>query len=227
MEQKTLLLVEDDARVRDDLRTVLEAEGFRLVVGDTVEMGKHLFASEKPELCILDVNLPDGSGLDICAHVRAHKDRGSTPVIMLTGRGGFDDKQAGFEAGADQYLVKPVVPREVLMWVQALLRRLDLDQGGGGTLKVGELEIDPKGYAVRWQGTPLPRLTVKEFELLYFLVRKRPQVISRKQILSNLWHTVAVDHVVDNHLMKLRRKLPPQVADRLQSVPGKGFRYFE
>jgi DNA-binding response OmpR family regulator len=70
-------------------------------------------------------------------------------------------------------------------------------------------------------------MTVKEFELLYFLVRKRPQVLSRKHILSNLWHTIAVDHVVDNHLMKLRRKLPPVIADKIQSVPGKGFRYFE
>ena len=113
------------------------------------------------------------------------------------------------------------------MWVQALLRRLDFDQGGVGVLKLGDLEIDPKAYAVRFQGTPLPRMTVKEFELLYFLVRKRPQVISRKHILNHLWHTIAVDHVVDNHLMKLRRKLPPQIADKLQSVPGKGFRYFE
>jgi two-component system alkaline phosphatase synthesis response regulator PhoP len=74
---------------------------------------------------------------------------------------------------------------------------------------------------------PLNRLTVKEFELLYFLVRKRPRVLSRKHILSTLWHTIAVDHVVDNHLLNLRRKLPPEVADKVQSVPGKGFRFFE
>ncbi|MBI4349636.1 MAG: response regulator transcription factor [Elusimicrobia bacterium] len=224
---QAVLLVEDDPRVREDARTVLAAEGFRVLAADTIASAKHVFASEKPGIVVLDVNLPDGSGLEFCAHVRAHKELAATPVIVLTGKGGIDDKAEGFEAGADQYLVKPVLPRELLMWVRALLRRIDYDQGGAGVLRVGDLEIDPKGFLVRFQGVALPRLTVKEFELLYFLVRKRPQAVSRKQILSTLWHTVAVDHVVDNHLMKLRRKLPPAVADRLQAVPGKGFRYFQ
>lgn len=226
-ETKKVLIVEDDPRVREDVRTVLSAEGYRVLAAENVSMGKHVFAAERPDLLILDIQLPDGSGLDVCKHVRAHKDLGGVPVIMLTGKGEIDDKALGFEAGADQYLVKPVAPREILMWVQALLRRIDFDQGGVGVLKLGDLEIDPKSYSARFKGTPLPRFTVKEFELLYFLVRKRPQVLSRKYILSHLWHTIAVDHVVDNHLMKLRRKLPPEVADKIQSVPGKGFRYFE
>ncbi|MBI4349285.1 MAG: response regulator transcription factor [Elusimicrobia bacterium] len=225
--QRKILLIEDDPRERQVLGKVLTGEGFRLHLAETVEMGKHLFSQERPDIIIVDVGLPDGTGLDLCRHVRAHPELGATPIIMLTGKGAHEDKVSGFEAGADQYLVKPVLPSEVHLWVQALLRRLAYGQGTGGVLKAGELEIDPRGFVVRFKGSPIPRLTVKEFELLYFLVRARPQVLSRKHILSNLWKTVAVDHLVDNHIMRLRRRLPPELADRLQAVPGKGYRYFE
>ncbi|MBI5203143.1 MAG: response regulator transcription factor [Elusimicrobia bacterium] len=225
--QRKILLLEDDRQEREGLSRVLTAEGFRLHAAETLEMGRHLFSTERPDLIIADVGLPDGTGLDFCRHVRAHPELGTTPIIMLTGKGAHEDKTLGFQAGADQYLVKPVLPSEVLLWVQALLRRLSYDQGGGGVLKAGDLEIDPKAFTVRFQGNAVPQLTIKEFELLYFLVRATPQVLTRKHILSNLWHTVATDHLVDNHMMRLRRRLPAALADRLQAVPGKGYRYFE
>ena len=144
---------------------------------------------------------------------------------MLTWRRVLDQKWGGVVAGADHYLVKPVHPRELLLWASSLLRRAEPEEEGG-LLEAGELSIDRAAMVVRFKGEPLPKLTVKELELLYFLVRKRPGVLSRKHILSTLWRTVAVDHVVDTHIGNLRKKLPPEISDRIQNVPGKGFRYF-
>lgn len=224
--QKTVLLVEDDPRARAVLAEALAAAGYRVLEADGVQVALHLFRTHEPDLAVLDVDLPDGTGLDVCKGIRASKNLAATPVILLTGKGALDDKGAGFEAGADQYLVKPVKPSELLMWAGALLRRLKLDAGGGTELKAGSLVIDVAAHLVRWGEAVVSNLTVKEFELLCYLVKKRPQVVSRKQVLSNLWRTVAVDNVVDTHIFNLRRKLPREAADRVQSVPGKGFRYF-
>lgn len=223
--KKTVLLVEDDAGVRTPLRVAFEAAGYRVLEADLAAVGLNEFRTKEPDLVVLDVELPDGTGLEVCKSIRAHKTLAKTPVIMLTGRGGFEQKGEGFGAGADHYLVKPVHPRELLLWAGSLLRRAEPEEGGD-VLEAGELSIDRAAMVVRFKGEPLPKLTVKELELLYFLVRKRPGVLSRKHILSTLWRTVAVDHVVDTHIGNLRKKLPPEVSDRIQNVPGKGFRYF-
>lgn len=223
---KKILVVEDDGRTRDLVRSALEEKGYLVVEADGAKVGLHLFGAQKPDLVILDIHLPDGSGLDVCRKIRERKDLSTTPVIMLTGRSGLEDKESGFTAGADQYLVKPVAPRELVLWVEALLRRLAYDCSEGDELRVGDLAIDVKAHLVRYGDETVSRLTVKEFELLYFLVGKRPQVLSRKYILSHLWHTIAVDRVVDTHIHNLRKKLPAALAAKLQSVPGKGFRFF-
>ena len=224
---KTLLVVEDDEAVRRAAALALSSLGHRVLQCESLEVGFHLFQAEKPDLVVLDVVLPDGTGLDFCRKVRAHGNLSTTPVIMLTGRGQFQDKEQGFEAGADQYLVKPVAPKELLMWVKALLRRIDYSSDSGGALVAGEVTIDPEAHLVRFRDASIPYLTRREFDLFYSLVKSRPKVLSRKFILSKLWHTVSVDGVVDTHISNLRRKLPQLLADRLQTVPGKGFRYFE
>jgi DNA-binding response OmpR family regulator len=96
-----------------------------------------------------------------------------------------------------------------------------------GVVRAGDCAIDVNAHLVRYKDQVIPYLTCKEFELLYFLVKKRPQVLSRKHILSKLWHTIAVDRVVDTHLANLRKKLPVELADKIQSVPGKGYRFLE
>ncbi|TPW19471.1 MAG: two-component system, OmpR family, alkaline phosphatase synthesis response regulator PhoP [Elusimicrobia bacterium] len=224
-EKKTVLLVEDDSGVRAPMRTAFEAAGYRVLEADLAAVGLNEFRTKEPDLVVLDVELPDGTGLEVCKSIRAHKTLSKTPVIMLTGRGELDQKGEGFGAGADHYLVKPVHPRELLLWAGSLLRRAEPEEEGE-LLEAGDLSIDRAAMVVRFKGEPLPKLTVKELELLYFLVRKRPGVLSRKHILSTLWRTVAVDHVVDTHIGNLRKKLPPEVSDRIQNVPGKGFRYF-
>lgn len=224
-EPKKILLVEDDVRVRENITTVLSAHGYRVLGTDLVATAWHLFVTERPDLAILDVGLPDGDGLSFCRKMRENKEHGIIPVIMLTGRGDFEDKAAGFQAGADHYLVKPIPPKEMLLWVQALLRRTLYDTAEGDALRVGEVEIDVKSHLVRFRDQSVTNLTTKEFELFHYLVKNRPQIISRKRILSRLWHTITTDHVVDTHLGNLRKKLPKEVSTRIQTVPGKGFRY--
>ena len=222
-----VLLLDDEEGARVTAGQVLSAGGFHVIPADTVESGWKLFLEHKPKLAILDIELPDGSGVDLCRKIREHKELRDTPVIMLTGKSGIESKKGGFDAGADQSLVKPVAPDELLLWVQALLRRLALDHGLGDVLRAGDLELDAKAHMVKWQGTPLPRFTIKEFDLLYFLVEKRPRVMSREDILKQVWDTITVDRVVDSHLHKMRKKLPPAVSDRVQNIPGKGFRFIE
>ncbi|MBI4347182.1 MAG: response regulator transcription factor [Elusimicrobia bacterium] len=222
-----VLLLEDEEGARVAAGQMLSAGGFHVVPADTIESGWKLFLEHKPRLAILDIELPDGSGVDFCRKIREHQELKDTPVIMLTAKSGLESKKGGFEAGADQYLVKPVDPQELLLWVKALLRRLALEHGESDVLRAGDLELDAKAHMVKWQGTPLPRFTVKEFDLLYFLVEKRPKVMSREQILKQVWDTITVDHVVDAHLHKMRKKLPPVLSDRIQNIPGKGFRYIE
>lgn len=226
MEQK-ILLVEDEPQTRQAIQTVLGAKGWRALAADSVAVGWHLFTSEQPDLTIIDLGLPDGSGLDLCKKIRDHKELRHTPVIILTAKGEYETKVSGFAAGADQYLVKPVSPQELALWAEALLRRLVYDKEEGDVLSAGGCSIDLQAHLVRYKDETIPYLTVKEFELLYFLVKKRPQVLSRKYILSHLWHTIAVDHVVDTHLTNLRHKLPRELADKIQTVPGKGFRFLE
>ena len=224
---KTILFVEDDAQTRRYCALALSSLGHRVLEADGIEVGFHLFQQERPDLVVLDIALPDGTGLDFCRKARAHKVLARTPIIMLTGKAELDDKAAGFDAGADQYLVKPVAPRELAMWVQALLQRLANDAGGGSELVAGDLTIDTEASLVRFKNLTISNLTGKEFDLLYSMVKNRPKILSRQFILSKLWRTVAVDNVVDTHLGNLRRKLPQALADRLQAVPGKGFRYFD
>lgn len=225
--RKTLLLVEDDAETRRGSALFLETVGYRVLQADSVEIGFHLFQAEKPDLVVLDVGLPDGSGIELCKKIRAHKVLAKTPVIMLTGKKELDDKVSGFEAGADQYLVKPVAPRELHLWAQALLQRLAYDTEEEPQLLAGDLAIDAAAHLVRFRDVTIANLTGKEFDLLYSLVKNRPKVLTRRFILSKLWRTVAVDSVVDTHICNLRGKLPPALADRLQAVPGRGYRYFE
>jgi len=225
-ERKSILVVEDDPPVMEFLIDTLSA-GYDVLPAKTIQEGWALFSQKRPALALLDVSLPDGSGTDMCRRIRAHPERAETPVIILTGRRQMDDKKDGFASGADQYLVKPIESAELLMWVGALLTRVAVDKGELGRLHAGRLVLDPKAMIAAWDGALLTNLTPKEFQLLHYIVRRRPAVVSRREILSRLWHTVAVDNLVDTHMHNLRRKLPQALAVHIQAVPGKGFRYLD
>lgn len=223
---KTVLLVEDETDLRKELAAALEATGYRVLQSDGVAVAFQLFQAHSPDAVVLDVGLPDGNGVELCEKLRSHKTLGKTPIILLTSRREIEEKAGGFGAGADQYLVKPIAPRELSMWLQAILQRQALDKDEGNELVAGDVAIDRAAHLVRFGDATVTDLTPKEFDLFYALVKHRPKVFSRQYILSKIWRTVAVDGVVNAHISNLRRKLPQRLADRLQTVPGKGFRYF-
>jgi len=131
----------------------------------------------------------------------------------------------GFACGADQYLTKPIEMVELEMWVKALLKRVSIDTAHAPVAESEDLSIDEETHLVKYKDLTIENLTAREFKLLQILAKNMPKVLSRKYILSKIWNTVAVDHLVDTHIYNLRKKLPADLAVRIQSVPGKGFRF--
>jgi DNA-binding response OmpR family regulator len=223
----SVLVVEDNREVRVMLNAVLEEAGFRPVCVSGVRDAEAYLERYRPSLVILDLVLPDGDGLDVCRGIRGGVKFPDIPIIALTGKTALPDKKKGFSSGVDQYLTKPIDMDELVMWCKALLRRVSYDKGVGGALKAGELEIDVKMHLVRYAGRTVQKLTPREFQLLYALVRNSPVILSREEILAHVWRTVAVPNLVDTHLFNLRRKLPPGLAAKVRAVPGRGYQYYD
>ncbi|MBI4425752.1 MAG: response regulator transcription factor [Elusimicrobia bacterium] len=227
-EPKTILIVDDDASVRDLMRLALSEAGYRVIESDRVDAGFLLFRRELPDLAVLDINLPDGTGIELCQKIRKHTAKAGIPVIVLTARGEFETKSEGVSAGADQYLVKPAQPRELLLWVESLLKRAAGEEPPDpDVVNAGSLTVDAKSHIVRIGDQVVANLTGREFDLLFALVKNRPRVLSRKEILSKVWKTVAVDNAVDVHIGNLRQKLPDAIRQKIQSIPGRGFRFLD
>ncbi len=222
----SVLIVEDHKETGELVKAALEDAGFRAACVSSVKEALAYMSAGAPCLIVLDIALPDGSGLEISRWVRANASLSDIPIIVLTGKDAIADKGRGFQAGVDQYLIKPINMDELVMWAKALLRRVAMDKSGGASLKAGALEMEVRSQMARYKGEPLHDLTRREFELLYALAKNSPRIMSRIEILSQVWRTVAVPNLVDTHMFNLRRKLPRELADSLQSVSGKGFRFF-
>lgn len=222
---KTILIVEDQKETRDMIAAVMKRDGFSVLHARTVREGKGILSRKKPDLILLDLVLPDGNGLEICAFVRSSENTIKTPIIALTGLTELDNKKLGFAAGVDQYLEKPIVIDELSLWVNALLRRVNWDESSATPQTFGDLRICPDSYIVAFKKQIIGNLTSREFELFHFLVRTSPKIASRQKIIAEVWKTVSVENLVDTHIFNLRQKLPHRLAERVQSIPGKGFRY--
>lgn len=224
---RDILIVEDHKETCEMLSAVLEGGGFGVHCVGTVKAAKEFLARNNPCLIILDLKLPDGHGLEVCAWVRTKGHQANVPIIALTGQDELNIKKKGFLAGVDQYLIKPMDVDEVMMWVKALLRRVDMDKSGGAVLVLSDLQLDAKAQLVKYKNKPIENLTRREFELLYALVRNSPRILSRKEIVGKVWRTMSVENLVDTHLFNLRSKLPHELSEKIQAVAGKGFRYFD
>jgi len=222
-----ILIVEDHPETCELLRAAIEDAGYNAACAGNVKDALAYLRAGKPSLLILDVNLPDGSGLEVCAAARGSDGLADIPVIALTGRDKLADKERGFACGVDQYLSKPIVMDELVLWVKALLRRVAMDKSGGAELRIGALELNVKTQLARYSGKTVANLTRREFELLYALAKNSPAVMSRREILTQVWRTVSVENLVDTHLFNLRKKLPQELSRRVQAVAGKGFRYYD
>jgi two-component system response regulator RegX3 len=229
MRRRRLMLVEDERRISAPLVSALESEGFETHVAETAAESLDLASRIRPDLVLLDLMLPDGSGFDVCRQLRADS---NVPVIMLTARGDEADRVAGLELGADDYVVKPFSAREVVARIRAVLRRVSREgeatAGGSGPVEVGELRLDPGAHSVTRAGEPV-ELTRKEFELLELLMRNAGVVVTRERLLDEVWDVswFGSTKTLDVHVGSLRRKLGDDTsAPRyLHTVRGVGFRF--
>jgi DNA-binding response OmpR family regulator len=219
------LVVEDDADIVELVTHYLEREGFAVEsVGDGRTALDRLRTTAY-DLLILDVQLPGLDGLALCAEARRDKRTRAVPIVMLTARGDEADRIVGLEMGADDYVVKPFSPKELVARVRALFRRLErVDEGDLALLTRGDLEVDPNRHTVRFQGEAL-HLTAKEFALLVALIEARGRVLSRQHLLESVWGYSYAEgtRTVDVHVRRLREKIPA-LAPAIRTVKSLGYR---
>jgi two-component system response regulator ResD len=220
-----VLIVDDEPIVRDVLQRYLARSGFDVDTAADGEQALAVLEAAAPSLVLLDLMLPGLDGLEVFTRIR---DRGPTPVIMLTAKGEETDRVVGLEMGADDYITKPFSPREVVARVRSVLRRAGNGDGERGPINAGDLEIDGSGRRVTVAGRPLT-LTPKEFDLLHFLASNPGTVFGRVELLEELWD-FAFDgdpSTVTVHIRRLREKIEPDPSDprHLMTVWGVGYRF--
>jgi len=216
---KTILIVEDEARLAEILGEYLAREGFHTERAKDGLRALELWRAARPDLILLDLMLPLLDGLEVARRVRAESD---VPIIMLTARDEEVDKLVGLGLGADDYVVKPYSPREVVARVKAVLRRAN-GPSPSGLLRVGALEVDLSTYLTRCHGQEVA-LTPSELRLLALLAKEPGVVRGRAELLAVLGDDRFADHrTVDAHVKNLRRKLGP-CEEQLETVRGVGYR---
>jgi DNA-binding response OmpR family regulator len=225
--RRTILMVEDERSITEPLAEALAREGFDTEVAGTVAAALELARRAEPDLVLLDVMLPDGSGYDVCRELRAGS---RVPIIMLTARGEETDRIVGLELGADDYIVKPFSAREVVARIRAVLRRSD-DQAGAhpdGPIEIGTLRLHRARRAAALDGDELD-LTRKEFELLELLMSEAGSVITRERLIDEVWDVnwFGSTKTLDVHVSGLRRKLGDSSRSPrfIHTVRGVGFRF--
>jgi two-component system, OmpR family, response regulator RegX3 len=224
--RRTILMVEDERSITEPLSEALAREGFDTEVAGTAARALELAKQAEPDLVLLDVMLPDGSGYDVCRELRADS---RVPIIMLTARGEETDRIVGLELGADDYIVKPFSAREVVARIRAVLRRTgDSVSEPEGPIDVGPLRLDRARRSATLDDGELD-LTRKEFELLELLLREAGTVLSRERLIDEVWDTnwFGSTKTLDVHVSSLRRKLgdDSQNPRFIHTVRGVGFRF--
>jgi DNA-binding response OmpR family regulator len=223
--QKRVLVVDDDINVRDVLRRYLENAGYRVELADTGEDALRIAEANEPDLVVLDLMLPGIDGFEVCRRLRQ---RGPVPVVMLTARGEEDDRIAGLQLGADDYVAKPFSPRELVLRVGSVLRRANTEQvATREELADGDLVIDVTARRATRDGAPLS-LTTREFDLLEFLITHAGTAFTRAELLSRVWGWDFGDQsTVTVHVRRLREKVEqdPARPTRIATVWGVGYRY--
>lgn len=221
---RRVLLVEDDARVRRALGLALGREGYLVREADSAAEGLAAFASAEFDVVLLDILLPDDDGFSVCRAIRKDSD---VPVIMVTARSDSHDVVAGLEAGADDYVTKPLVAKELAARIRALLRRSSLHHSRGDRFEIGGLAIDISGAEVTRDGQPIA-LTHTEFRLLCELAQADHGVCSREHLLEKVWgyDYFGDSRIVDVHISRLRNKVErdPGQPQLIVTVRGMGYR---
>jgi DNA-binding response OmpR family regulator len=218
----TVVVVEDDPHIADLVDLYLRREGFRVLLAGDGEKGLEIFRQEEPCIVILDVGLPGArDGFDVCRAIRAAS---SVPVLFLTARDDEMDRILGLELGADDYLVKPFSPREMVARVRAILHRTREGPAPQEVITLGEVEVDVRRREARRSGAVVA-LTTREFDLLAFLANNVGLALSRQQLLDGVWGSdwYGDERTVDVHVAQLRKKLGSDLP--LATVWGVGYRF--
>ena len=223
---QTVLIVDDEPDIVELVRFHVEKEGLTCLEATTGDRALRVAREQSPDLLILDLMLPGIDGLEICRMLRKDPSTAHMAIIMLTAKAEEVDRIVGLEMGADDYIVKPFSPRELVARVKAVLRR-GREPDSSKIKKVGALDVDESKHQVRVEGQ-IVELTVKEFDLLCALMRANGRVLNRNQILESVWgYTNAIDiesRTVDVHVRRLREKLGSEQS-RIVTVKGVGYRF--
>jgi DNA-binding response OmpR family regulator len=222
----TILIIEDEPELVKVLRSYLEKSGYKVLTAYKGDSGLAIWENNKPDLVILDLNLPGMDGLDVARAIRRQAD---TPIIMVTARVDEADRLIGLELGADDYVTKPYSPREVVARVRAVLRRVEKPKEMVTKIEIDDLEIDIEGYSVK-RGTLPIDLTPTEFHLLATLAQHPGRVYSRLQLLEATQEGIVFEgyeRTIDAHVKNLRAKLEPDPKNPryIETVFGVGYRF--
>jgi len=224
---RTILVVEDDATLRETLVDALEVEGFRIVAAADGRKALARFRADKPDLVLLDLMLPELSGIEVCRIIRAES---GVPIVMLTAKDSELDKVVGLELGADDYVTKPFSLRELSARIRALFRRAEQvaapDAAAGNVVELGRVQVDLAGHRLLRDGEPVA-IKPKAFELLAFLLRNPGQAFTRDQLLERVWgyDYAGETRTVDVHVHWLRTTLEDDAAAPkfIHTVRGVGY----
>lgn len=224
MMKTKILIVDDDKHIVELIRLYLDREGYELKTAFQGKEALEIFYAWTPDLIIMDIMMPEMDGWDLCREIRRVS---RLPVIMLTARGEVFDKVLGLELGADDYMVKPFDPKELVARVKAVLRRTRDKEGEGAEVVLPGLVISKKEYTVRFQERKI-ELPPKELELLYFLASSPNRVFTRDQLLEHIWgyDFIGDSRTVDVHVKRLREKFVDQQKRwEIKTVWGVGYKF--
>ncbi|WP_322510414.1 response regulator transcription factor [Chloroflexus sp.] len=224
--QPTILVVDDEASIRNVAKAYLEHAGYRVLCATTGPEGLQMALDEEPDLIILDLMLPGMDGMEITARLR---ERSDVFILMLTARSDEMDRVAGLRVGADDYLTKPFSPRELVARVEAILRRRRDKPAKSSIMRFTHVEIDPDAREARAAGQLL-ELTPTEFDLLLALARHHNRVLSREDLIEKVWGAdfYGTDRVVDVYVSQVRRKIEALTGENLiRTARGVGYRFVD
>jgi len=222
-----ILVVDDEKDIREVITKYLQNEGYMTIEAKNGVEAVMKYHDEKPDLIILDLNLPDISGEKVCESIRQSND---TPIIMLTAKVNEDDKINGLTLGADDYVTKPFSPKELIMRVKAILRRIVKDKQNGDIIGFGKIEVDEKAYTVKKDGVEIS-LTPIEFKILLALSKNSERIFTREQLITSAlgYEYEGLNRTIDSHIKNLRQKIEidPSSPQHIKTVFGVGYKFKE
>ena len=227
MKDAKVIVIEDEADIREVIEHNLSREGYQVHSSSDGEEGLQLVRKRLPDLVVLDLMLPGLDGLDVCRKIKADPEAGSTAIVMVTAKGDESDIVLGLGVGADDYVTKPFSPKELIARVKAVLRRGPLKEGQGSRDRIvqGEVVIDIGRHEVRVEGEPVI-FTPTELRLLHFLASHPGRVFTREHLLSRVIgeDTYVVDRNIDVRILAVRKKLG-KYRDLIETIRGVGYRF--